>query len=127
MFTDDKGVAYGKKFVNKTCGLFARLFTPRYSARRPSSRLAMGRGPLGWRLWPGWRSPAPCTPGRNFADVLVMTLKLLRDADASGQLGRCCQSQGGKRKKHDPRPADPQALSEEAFVQARGKAPSATG
>lgn len=94
--------------------------------------------------------------GRNFAGVLTLTLKLLHDAGrwdavartpspalgpaarrktrARGDHGRKAASRRGKRDrakhdraKHDPRGADPNLVSEEAFVQARRRLLGAGG
>ncbi|MCI0355326.1 MAG: IS4 family transposase [Acidobacteria bacterium] len=60
---------------------------------------------------------------KNFADVLVITWKLLEDAQCPlPKPPRECRRKRGKRSKHDPRGKSPR-VSEEAFVQARQKLP----
>ena len=69
--------------------------------------------------------------GRNFANVLQLTLKLLHDAQrwggtASPSLLPAWRQKGKKAKgksKHDPHGSDPNQVSEEAFVQARKRMP----
>ena len=69
--------------------------------------------------------------GRNFANVLQLTLKLLHDAQrwegtASPSLLPARRQKGKKAKgksKHDPHGSDPNLVSEEAFVQARKHIP----
>jgi len=125
MFTDEQRRSVWEEIRQQDLRAFARLFTPAVLSQAAArAGLAMGRGPLGLATLAWLAISSALHAGRNFADVLVMTLKLLRDADASGRTGPMLSNpKVGKRKKHDPRPADPQALSEEAFVQARGKAP----
>lgn len=71
---------------------------------------------------------------RDFAGILVFTLKLLEDSQQWGQTPlaaarrnaqRRSQGQQGKRKssKHSPHGVDPTSISEEAFVQARQRMP----
>ena len=67
---------------------------------------------------------------KNFADILVLTLKLLSDAQefaatplATEQKKSKRRKKSPKRSKHDPRRTDPTVVSEEAFVKARQRAP----
>lgn len=124
MFTDEQRRSVWEQIRQQDLRVFARLLTPAVLASAANrSGVAMGRGPLGLATlaWLALSSALHTT--RNFADVLVMTLKLLGDADAFGRSGPTSPRRGG-RKKHDPRPAEASSLSEEAFAQARGKAPA---
>jgi hypothetical protein len=66
---------------------------------------------------------------RNFADVLVLTLKLLEDrsqwnaSPLAAAQRRAKRQRKKKRCRHDPRGSDPTRVSEEAFVQARQRMP----
>jgi Transposase DDE domain len=70
---------------------------------------------------------------KSFADVLVLTVKLLEDSEhwsdsplatARRNSQRTKKRRGNaKRSKHDPRGGDPTVVSEEAFVQARQRMP----
>ena len=91
--------------------------------------LAIGRGPLSviTLTWLGIASALHT--GKNFADVLMLTLKLLSDMPgwSDSSLGRQCGSRkkrpGSKRCKHDPHGQSRGVVSEEAFVQARRSLP----
>jgi hypothetical protein len=125
MFTDEQRRSVWEQIRQQDLRVFARLLTPTVLSQAASrAGVEMGRGPLGLATlaWLAIASALHAT--RNFADVLAMTLKLLRDADAFGQSGPMPPQRRGKGKKHDPRPAEGTSLSEEAFVQARGKAPA---
>ena len=110
---------------------FARLLTHEgivYAARQAG--LPLGRGPLNVvnLVWLALASALHTS--KNFAGVLGLVLKLLRDAPEweSGTLAQAQrrgqrQARTQKRHKHDPRGQDPTSVSEEAFVQARRKLP----
>jgi hypothetical protein len=59
----------------------------------------------------------------DFKDVLDHTLKLVEDGPhyhgSTTQRARRAAPPAGSRRRHDPRPADPGTVSEEAFTQAR--------
>ena len=57
--------------------------------------------------------------GRNFADVLALTLKILRDAGTWPATVPKPRTKSTRRSKHDPRGSDPTHVTEEAFVKAR--------
>jgi hypothetical protein len=72
-------------------------------------------------VWLGIASALHIT--KNFADVLVLTLKLLEDAQCkTPQLNQKSNQRAGKRSKHNPHGTS-RLVSEEAFVQARQKLP----
>jgi hypothetical protein len=70
---------------------------------------------------------------KSFAEVLLLTLKLLEDSEhwndsplaAARRNGQRAQKRRGKTRhsKHDPRGGDPTTVTEEAFVQARQRMP----
>jgi Transposase DDE domain len=92
------------------------------------AKVRFGQGPLhlGNLVW---LSVAAAWHGsKNFAGVLILILKLLRDAPewqasslATLQRRGRQKARSQKRHKHDPRGQDPTVVSEEAFVQARRK------
>jgi hypothetical protein len=110
---------------------FARLLPARVvaqAARQAGATLGQGPLHLGNLVWLALASALHGS--KSFADVLVLVLKLLRDApDWSTSALAAAQRQGQRqarrqrRHKHDPRGQDPLRLSEEAFVQARRKVP----
>jgi hypothetical protein len=127
MFTDEPRRSVWEQIRQQNLRAFASLLTPAVLTQAASmAGVAMGRGPLGLATVAWLAIASALHSSRNFGDVLVMTLKLLRDADAFGRRGPVPRKGRGKGKgnKHDPRPQDPDSLSEEAFVQARSKAPA---
>lgn len=125
MFTDEQRRSVWEQIRQQDLRAFARLFTPAVLSQAASQAgVGMGRGPLGLATLAWLALSSALHAGRNFADVLVMTLKLLGDADASGRAGPTAPKRRGRirSKKHDPRPKH-NSISEEAFAQARGKAP----
>jgi hypothetical protein len=111
--------------------VFARWLQPATIARAASrAGVSCGKGPLNVvnLVWLGLVSALH--PGKNFAGVLVLALKLLRDApgwETSSLAARQRRSRGRVRRRgrsrHDPRGPDATAVSEEAFVQARRRLP----
>lgn len=92
--------------------------------------LKLGRGPLHLVNLVFLALGAAWFRTKSFADVLLVVLKLLRDAEdwsdstlADLQRRGRQQAQRQRRHKHDPRGQDPTQLSEEAFVQARRQIP----
>jgi hypothetical protein len=91
--------------------------------------LAIRQGPLSiiTLAWLGIASALHTS--KSFADVLVLTLKLLSDMPgwSDSPLGRQCAQRkkrpGNKRRKHDPHGQSRGVVSEEAFVQARRSLP----
>jgi hypothetical protein len=131
MFTDEPRRIVWNQLCQRDLQTFGKLLTGQTlldAATRAG--VALGRGPLCLANL-AWLSIACALhSGKSFAEVLVLTLKLLRDADdhLHGLVVQPCvaKARGKKgRKKHDPRPADAASLSEEAFSQARQNAPLA--
>lgn len=113
--------------------VFGRFLTPAViDQAAQQSGASRGRGPLNLATLAWLAVSAAVHTTKNFAAVLQLVLKLLQD-DAGwvgsplAALQRRGQQQQQRRraKKHDPRGTDPCQLSEEAFAQARPKAPPA--
>lgn len=127
MFTDEHRGKVWEALGQRDLQAFGRLLG-RQQLVEAAARAGMviGRGPLSavTLTWLGISSA--WHTGKNFADVLRLTLKLLSDMPGWSQtpLGRQCakpRKNGGKkgRKRHDPHGGSLGAVSEEAFVQAR--------
>ncbi len=134
MFTDKRRRNVWDEVRRLDLRAFDKLLTPGVLAEAAArAGVAAGRGPLCLANL-AWLSVACALHAtRNFADVLVMSLKLLRDADnwSRSTLARRCgrYRRCGRRKsksKHDPRGRRDGELAptEEAFAQARAKAPA---
>jgi hypothetical protein len=133
MFTDEHRVTVWNEIRQHDLRAFSRFLEPamiREAAARAGTTL--GRGPLhlGSLVWLTLASVLHT--GKNFADILVLTLKLLSDTKefAATSLGKeqkkgRARKKSPKRSKHDPRRADPTVVSEEAFVKARQRVPLA--
>lgn len=107
---------------------FNRLLSPEVvTAAANRAGVRVGSGPLciGNLCW--LAISAALHRGKSFADLLVITLKILSDQPGWGQssLGRKCRSsrRSRGRKKHDPRGQSLASVTEEAFVQARQRVP----
>ena len=120
MFTDEHRVTVWNEIRQHDLRAFSRFLQPEVileAAARTGN--ALGRGPLhlGNLLWLAVASALHTT--KNFADILVLTLKLLSDTEqfAATPLGTE-QNKGKRRKKspkrskHDPRRTDPTVVSE---------------
>jgi hypothetical protein len=116
--------------------LLGRFLTPQL-LREAAARvgLTLGHSPLHLvnLVWLGIL--AALHTAKNFADILALTLKLLRDQEgfAHTPLGRASRRRRrprprrGRRRpaQHDPRRPDPSQVSEEAFTKARRRMPLA--
>jgi hypothetical protein len=130
MFTDELRRKVWDCIRQHDFRLLGRYLTPNVlteAGRRAGIRL--GRGPLGLvnLVWLAVLSALETT--KNFANILSLTLRLLQDQEgfAASALSRA-QGNGRRarrrrRSRHDPRPQDPTAVSEEAFVKARRRLP----
>jgi hypothetical protein len=131
MFTDERRVTVWNEIRQHDLRAFSRFLQPdvvREAALRTGR--ALGRGPLhlGNLVWLALASALHTA--KSFADILVLTLKLLSDTEgfAAQPLGReqnksKRRTKACKRSKHDPRRTDPTEVSEEAFVKARQRVP----
>lgn len=126
MFTDEPRRTVWAQLRQQDLRAFAGLLTPQVLTQAgKEAGVAMGRGPLCLATMAWLSLGCALKTTRSFADVLGMTLKLLQDADAYALSGGTSKQRSSKKRssKHDPHPADRHTLSEEAFVQARSKAP----
>lgn len=112
---------------------FAGLLTPRIfaeAANRAGVRVGCSALSLVNLAWLG--IAAAMQTGHSFAFVLTTTLQLLEDQEhfystSLGQQKKAAAKKKGRRKKskHDPYRNDPTEVTEEAFAQARQRAPLA--
>jgi hypothetical protein len=107
---------------------FATILTTDLIARAArQAGIGLGRGALNvpTLVWLGLGSAL--ATGRSFADVLGLVLRLIRDTHEGPFPPPPTPAKKGHarraRSKHDPHGRDRQALSEEAFVQARRRLP----
>jgi hypothetical protein len=124
MFKDDVRRAVFQQIHQRGTHAFAHLLPLEVfaeAARR--TKLVLGDSPLNLThlVWLGINAAWHST--RSFADVLGLTLKLLRDADAWPASVPQPDPESTRRSKHDPRGTDPTKVSEEAFVKARQHMP----
>ena len=107
-------------------GLGRRLRPRLFQAAAAQAGRRLGEGPLHWGNLVWLAVAAAFYHTKDFAGVLTVTLKLLRDAGTwphPGAAEHRRPRRGRRRSKHDPRGSDGTTLSEEAFVQARRKMP----
>jgi hypothetical protein len=121
MFRDDARDSVWQQLRQRGLQAFAKVLTPQVMEEAAqSAKVRIGKSALNacTLMWLGIASALHTT--KNFADVLVITLKLLEDAQCkTPQLKRKSKKQ---RSKHNPH-GKSQLVSEEAFVQARQKLP----
>ena len=120
MFTDECRSEVFREIRERDTRAFALLLTPKVfaqAAQHAGVRLgtsALNRTNLVWLgIASAWHS------SRNFADVLGLTLKLLRDAGTWPASVPQPDTKSTRRSQHDPRGSDPAQVTEEAFVKAR--------
>jgi hypothetical protein len=124
MFKDDKRSTVFQLLRQRDTRAFAHLLTPAIFTRvAESTGLPLGNSPLNRvnLVWLGIASAWNST--RKFADVLTLTLKILRDSGSWPASAPQPHSRSPRHSKHDPRGTDPTAVSEEAFVKARKHMP----
>lgn len=131
MFTDEHRVTVWNEIRQHDLRTFSQILQPgvvQEAAVRTGK--ALGRGPLhlGNLLWLAVAAALHTT--KSFADILVLTLKLLSDTEEFAATSLGTEQRRGKRRKkspkrskHDPRRTDPTVVSEEAFVKARQRVP----
>ncbi len=120
MFTDDIRLEVFRQLHQRDTRAFAHLMTPEVFTRAAQqSGLRLGKSALNLTnlVWLGIASAWHRT--RNFADVLGLTLKLLRDAGTWPAAAPKPKRKSTYRSKHDPRGSDPTKVTEEAFAKAR--------
>ena len=131
MCTDAHKTNVWDQLRQSDCKAFQRFLHPAvWLEAADSAGVRLGKGPLhlGNLVW--LALGAAWLRTKNFAEVLLFVLKLLRDAENYADSPLAPLEKRGnqkakkeKRHKHDPRGQDPTQLSEEAFAQARGKMP----
>lgn len=126
MFRDEARDSVWQQLRQRGLQAFAEVLTPQVmQAAAQAAKVRIGKSALNacTLVWLGIASALHTT--KNFADVLVLTLKLLEDAQCkTPQLKRKPKKRGNKRSKHNPHGTS-RLVSEEAFVQARQKLPPA--
>lgn len=124
MFKDEARDSVWQQLRQRGLQAFAKVLTPQaMQAAAAAAGVAIGVSPLNACTLTWLGIVGALHTAKSFADVLVITWKLLED-------GRCPMpkprksrgSKRGKRSPHDPRGRSSQ-VSEEAFVQARQKLP----
>lgn len=120
MFKDGIRASVFQQLRSRDLQAFTHLLTPEVFERSArDSGLRLGANPLNLAhlVWlavaSAWHS------ARNFADVLGLTLKLLRDADIWPGPATPPEPRPDRRSRHDPRGTDPNHVTEEAFAKAR--------
>jgi Transposase DDE domain len=124
MFKDDTRFEIFQSLRQRDTRAFAHLLTPAIFARVANlTGLRIGNNALNLThlVWIGIASAWHSTS--NFADVLGLTLKILRDSGTWPASAPQPQPRPSRRSKHDPRGTDPTTVSEEAFVKARKHMP----
>lgn len=126
MFKDEVRDSVWKQLRQRGLQAFACLLTPEaMQAAASAAKVTIGASPLNacTLVWLGM--VGALHTAKNFADVLIITWKLLEDAQCPLPKPRRepCRRRG-KRSEHDPRGSSLR-VSEEAFVQARQKLPLA--
>ena len=130
MFKDEPRVKLWDALGQRDLQAFGRLLQRQQlveAAKRAG--IGLGSGPLSLVTLTWLSLSSALHTSKNFADVLVLTLKLLSDMPgwAGSPLGSQCASRPTAscrgRKRHDPRSRSPGSVSEEAFVQARRHLP----
>lgn len=107
---------------------FGQLLSPQVVATAAEcAGMCVGSGPLCIHNLCWLAVSSALYRGKSFADLLVVTLKILSDQPgwSESPLGRRCASPSHSRgrSKHDPRGQSLGTVSEEAFVQARRRVP----
>lgn len=135
MFTDEHKVDIWAEIRQHELPAFQRLLTGDSIAEAAQRAKAKeGRGVLSVTAMAWLAVLSAVHAGRTFADILVVTLKVLSDQPgwSESKLGRQERRAKNKTKKnaksrqnskHDPHGSSPFSISEEAFVQARQRLP----
>jgi hypothetical protein len=124
MFQDEARDSVWEQLRQRGLQAFGRLLTPQaMQAAASQASVALGTSALNacTMTWLGVVGALHTT--KSFAEVLLVTWKLLEDAQCPlPKTRRWDRKKDGKRSKHDPRGSSWQ-VSEEAFVQARQRLP----
>jgi hypothetical protein len=123
MFTDERRCSVWDQVRQRDLRVFGRILTPalmKEAAQATGVKLknvALNQANL---VWLGMVAALHGT--KNFADILVLTFKLLEDADL-WEPDRPPPKRKRRASKHNPHGQQPTTISEEAFVQARQRMP----
>jgi hypothetical protein len=124
MFKDEARDSVWQQLRQRGLQAFARMLTPEaMQAAASAAKVTIAASPLNacTLIWLG--IVGALHTSKNFADVLIITWKLLGDAQCPlPKQRRKRRRKRGKRSKHDPRGKSAH-VSEEAFVQARRRLP----
>jgi hypothetical protein len=131
MFTDELRCNVWNEIRQRDIRAFCKQLTPAVIAKAAlRAGVKLGKSPLSLvnLVWLG--ISAAIHGSLSFACILTTTLKLLEDQQQAAAGLRKVRKQGKqrsrrKRSKHDPRRADPTAVSEAAFAKARQRMPIA--
>lgn len=130
MFTDEHRCTVWNQVRQLRLRAFAKLLPPLvFRQAAQAAGVTLRKNPLNWAnmVWLGLA--AALDTGKSFADILVVTFKLLEDAAgwSDTPLGKACKkrTRRGKHRsnKHTPYRQGEVTVSEEAFVQARQRMP----
>jgi hypothetical protein len=123
MFTDERRCNVWDRIRQHDLRVFGRILTPALMKETAQAAgLTLRRSPLNCAnlVWLGM--VAALHGAKNFADILVLTFKLLEDADL-WKPGGPPPKRKRRTSKHDPHGRQGVLASEEAFVQARQRMP----
>ena len=134
MFTDERRFKVWEQIRQHDLPAFFRFLSPSVFAEAAQrSGVRLGKSALGLPTLVVLGLSAAFHQAKSFAEVLVLTVKLLENGEhwsdsplaAARRNSRRGQKRRGKtkRSKHDPRGGDPTVVTEEAFVQARQRMP----
>jgi hypothetical protein len=134
MFTDVRRCKVWEQIRQHDLRAFARLLPASVFAEAGlRAGVRLGRSALALPTLVVLGLGAALHQAKSFADVLLLTVKLLEDGEhwngsppaAARRNAQRAQKRGRQRKrsKHDPRGGDPTSVTEEAFVQARQRMP----
>jgi len=119
MFTDEQRCNVWDRIRQHDLRVFGKMLTPALMTEAAQAAgVKLGNNPLNQAnlVWLG--IAAALHTAKNFADILVLTFKLLEDADLWKPDPPSSKSKR-RTSKHDPHGRTRTAVSEEAFVQAR--------
>lgn len=124
MFKDERRDNVWQQLRQRGLQAFARVLTPQaMQAAASAAEVSISASPLNACTLAWLGIVGALHTAKNFADVLLITWKLLGDAQGPlPQPRKSGRKRCRRRSKHDPRGTSPH-VSEEAFVQARQKLP----
>src|SRR5438270_11788874 len=127
MFTDATRCRLWERISRLGLDAFAHILTTqRLTEAARQANVSPGNGPLNRANMVWLALSAALHRSRTFAEVLTLSLKILRDAEVGHDLfptPAAGPPPRPKRSRHDPRRDDPTVVSEVAFVKARKAMP----